>query len=301
MRKYLLIPLAILVVLAGCEKNPPVPDPEPEDPVEPIVIPEPPYTVVESSFSTWRSDGLLVGGVLFSPEELKGKKPALILCHGLDGTWKDTEAYGRAAARMGLVACCFDFCGGHDGESKSQGERKDNSILTEISDVGAVYTAISGREDVDSYKIFLMGGSQGGLVSALYAAYNPSKIKALGLMFPAFNLPELVRTYTDSWLKGLDNFPETEPVTVYGHSFYRKYAVDAYDLYPFDVIGDYKGPVLIMHGTADSLVPVSVSRQADTIYDNSDLIEMEGQGHGFDEAATQSAISYMEDFLTELI
>ena len=103
MRKYLLIPLAILVVLAGCEKNPPVPDPEPEDPVEPIVIPEPPYTVVESSFSTWRSDGLLVGGVLFSPEELKGKKPALILCHGLDGTWKDTEAYGRAAARMGAA------------------------------------------------------------------------------------------------------------------------------------------------------------------------------------------------------
>lgn len=166
MKRYLWILLAVMALVAGCHKAPLPPDPEDPDNPEVPVIPEPPYTVEESSFSTQR-DGLRIGGVLFSPVELKGRKPAVILCHGLDGSWLDTEPYGRAAARLGCVSFCFDFCGGHDGESKSEGERKDHSVLTEIQDVAAVYNAMKAREDVDPNRIFLMGGSQGGLVSAM--------------------------------------------------------------------------------------------------------------------------------------
>ena len=155
--------MAVLALLAGCAKTP-VPEPDPDDPGTPE-LPKPPYDVEQTDFATYR-DGLKIGGYVYTPRDLPGKKPAVILCTGLDGTWADTEPYAKAATTMGLVSCCFDFCGGPAGASLSDGDKANNSVLTEIEDLGAVYNAIAERADVDPGKIFLMGGSQGGLVSA---------------------------------------------------------------------------------------------------------------------------------------
>ena len=297
MKKYLWLLMAVLALLAGCGK-----DPVPEDPDTPGTpaeeLPKPPYEVKENDFSTFR-DGLKIGGYVYTPNGLPGKKPAVILCTGLDGTWADTKPYAEAATTLGLVSCCFDFCGGPDEESQSLsgGTKADNSVLTEIEDLGAVYNAIVARDDVDPNKIFLMGGSQGGLVTALYAADNPSDVMALGLMFPAFNLPDLVRTYASLIPGGIDNM--TEPVSLYGHKFYPKYVKALYNLYPFDVIGNYKGPVLIMHGNQDDLVPITTSEKALEKYEDAMLIPITNQGHGFDEASTALAIQNLENFLKE--
>ena len=256
-------------------------------------MPQAPYTVVEVDFQTTRGT-LKIGGKLYLPKELeKYTKPAAIFCTGLDGSWKDTEVYGKAAARMGIVSCCFDFCGGPAGDSLSDGSKADNTILTEVQDLAAVYAAIKAREDVDPARIFLMGGSQGGLVTALYAADHPADVAAMGLMFPAFNLPDLVRQYAGIF-GGIDNLPDS--VTVYGHVIWRQYAREAYNLYPYEVIGKYEGQVLIMHGTQDTTVPESYSEEAVKVYKNASLIVMEGQGHGFDAAGTEKAIKHLEDF-----
>ena len=293
MRKYLWILMAVLALLAGCAKTP-VPEPEPDDPGTPE-LPKPPYDVEQTDFATYR-DGLKIGGYIYTPRDLPGKKPAVILCTGLDGTWADTEPYAKAATTMGLVSCCFDFCGGPAGASLSDGDKANNSVLTEIEDLGAVFSAIASREDVDPGKIFLMGGSQGGLVTALYAADHPADVLALGLMFPAFNLPDLVRQYLAPF-----GGPAivTSPITYGGHTFYPKYLSDIYDLYPFDVIGNYEGPVIIMHGDQDTLVPLSTSEDALSKYKDATLCIIRNQGHGFDEDGTALAIERMEEFLKE--
>lgn len=286
---------ALALFLAGCRKSPVPPAPEPDPFEEPETPPEPPYNVLQSNFSTTR-DGLRIGGFLFTPEGVKGRKPAVIFCHGLDGSWKDTEPYARAATTAGYVSCCFDFCGGPQGPSISEGDRSDNSVLTEVQDLKAVYQAVSAREDVDPGKVFLMGGSQGGLVAALYAAENPSVVAAMGLMFPAFNLPDLVRFYIAVYYEGdLDKVPES--ITYSGHTFGRKYAVDVYDMHPSDLIGAYEGPVLILHGDNDQLVPLSSSQSALQIYKDATLFILEGEGHGFSAAGTEKAIGYLLDFL----
>ena len=280
--------LGFVALVNSCtEKTPDTPE-EPE-----VGRPEPPYTVVEADFQTTRGS-LKIGGKLYLPKELeKYSKSAAIFCTGLDASWKDTEVYARAAAKQGIVSCCFDFCGGPSGASLSEGNKSDNTILTEVQDLTAVYAAIKAREDIDSGKIFLMGGSQGGLVAALYAADHPADVLALGLMFPAFNLPEIVRQYA-GLLGGVENLPES--VTVQGHTIYKKYAVDAYGIYPFDVIGKYEGPVLIMHGTQDTTVPIANSQQAVKVYKNAELVVLDGQGHGFDATGTQKAIENLERF-----
>jgi len=278
-----------LVLFGGCRK-PAVPEePEPvevipEEPAEPVDPPKPKepvvYEVVETDFSAVR-DTLHIGGKLFFPKGLEGRKPVVICCHGLSGDISDTVPYGQAAATMGFVACCFDFCGGPRGYSLSDGERADNTLLTEVADLAAVYEELSLRADIDSTRMVVMGGSQGGLVAALYAAEHPGKPKALGLLFPAFNIPDLVRLYT---------------ILMHGG---RKYAVEAYGLYPLKMIGAYEGPVLILHGDKDELVPLYYSQEALKEYKDAELIVLEGQKHGFDLNGRQLAIGYLKEFLSE--
>ena len=255
------------------------------------------YQVTRTDFSTQR-DGLKIGGVLYLPAGFKGKMPAIICCHGLSGSFSDTVPYGDAAARLGFAACCFDFCGGPRGMSLSEGEREDNTLLTEVADLAAVYDALASREDIDPEKIFVLGGSQGGLVAALFAAQHPSGIAGLGLLFPAFNIPDLVRLYVTLY-GGPDNVPDS--VSLSGHTFWRKYVLEAFDLYPYELIGKYEGPVLILHGDKDEMVPLSYSEDAVKTYKNASLIVLEGQYHGFNSTGVTLAIEYLGEFLSGLL
>lgn len=307
MKRQFWLLLAVLTILVGCEKSQ-VYSSSPKDPQTPET-PEPPkepeitYTVVRSAFSTTRDD-LKVGGYVYTPEELDGKKPAMIFCTGLDATYEATEPYAIEMTKRGFVSCCFDFCGGPDEESTSlsDGSKADNTISTELLDLEAVLNAVSAREDVDPDNIILLGGSQGGLVAALYAAQNPSAFKALGLLFPAFNLPDLIREGVHDKIGDVDvsTIPDfLFPITSQGHKFYKKYIVDIVTIYPFDVIGAYKGPVLLIHGALDPLVPVYVSERAVETYDDVTYHVIADQGHGFDAEGTAQAIKYFDDFLTE--
>ena len=309
MKKLLWTLLAVLAVMAGCSKSPLPSSTSPSTPQAPEDT-EPGYKVTKSGFSASR-DNLKIGGYVYTPDGLEGKKPAIILCTGLDATYKETEPYAKAATKLGFVSFCFDFCGGPDEKSTSLsgGKKSDNSVLTELLDLEAVFNYASAREDVDPDNIVLMGGSQGGLVAGLYAARHPSDFKALGLMFPAFNLPDLVRdgvqdaleTYGFSDLSSVPDLPLFFPQEYEGHKFYKKYLVDIMTLYPFEEIGAYKGPVLILHGDADPLVPVSISEQAAELYDIVDFYVLNGQGHGFNSEGTAKAIEYMEEFLSAMV
>lgn len=260
-------------------------------------IPEPVVTgeVEVSDFSATRGD-MHIGGKAYMPKGLNVKKPALICCHGLFGSYKDMEAYAHAAAKIGIASFCFDFCGGSADGSLSDGDALDNTILTQIEDLAAVYDAVSGRNDIDRSQIIVIGASQGGLVSALFAVQNPSKVKALGLLFPAFNLPDIVRTATEVLFENTDNLPEYVGIPSLGITFGRKYILYAYDLYPLDMIGAYEGPVFILHGDKDLLVPLEYSEKAVKKYKDANLVVLKGQDHMFKAGGPDKAIELLENW-----
>ena len=258
---------------------------------EPVITGE----VEVSDFSATRGD-MHIGGKAYMPKGLTVKKPALICCHGLFGSNKDMQPYAAAAAKIGIAAFCFDFCGGPAEGSLSDGEAMDNTILTQIQDLTAVYDVVAGRDDIDRSQIIVMGASQGGLVSALFAAQNPSKVKALGLLFPAFNLPDIVRTATEVLFENPDNLPEYVGIPDLGITFGRKYILYAHDLYPLDMIGAYEGPVLILHGDEDMLVPVEYSQTAVKKYKDASLVVLKGQDHMFNAGGPDEAIKLLENF-----
>ena len=74
-------------------------------------------------------------------------------------------------------------------------------------------------------------------------------------------------------------YPATEKI---GDNFvsgtYSEAAL-SFDIY--DVIRDYKNDVLLIHGTADPVVPFAYSERAAQTYENARLEVIEGAGRGF--------------------
>lgn len=273
-------------------------------PVTKVAAPDT-YDVSIVEFSTTRGS-FHIGGKLYMPRGLEGRKPAVIMCHGLFGSFINMEPYAKAAAKMGIVAVCFDFCGGPPGQSLSDGDiAKDNSVLTELEDVTAAYDALASRPDVDPSRIVVMGESQGGLVSALFAAKYPSRVKALGLFYPAFNLPDYVRTAVDTFFGGdPDKVPEEGLGIKLGDNnftFSRKYVLDAYDIEPYKVIGNYTGTVSILHGDKDIVVPIEYTYEALKIYKDANLDIIPGQGHIFDQSGIGQATTILQNWFPKVL
>ena len=72
------------------------------------------------------------------------------------------------------------------------------------------------------------------------------------------------------------------------------------DLLDYDIYEDikaYEKKVLIIHGDADDIVPLSYSRKAVKTYSSADLKVIKGAGHGFYGAEEDKAVEYMLSYL----
>lgn len=228
-------------------------------------------------------------GKIYYPDA-EGKFPAVIMSHGYNGTNADFVTECKYYAQNGYVSYAFDFCGG-SGASKSTGKSTDMSVFTEKNDVIAIFNYFSEMDRVDKDKIFLFGGSQGGLVTALATEELGDKVAGMALYFPAFNIP-------DDWRKTYptaDKIPDTNDY--WGLLLGRKFFEDIHDFQVFDNIGTYSKNVLILHGDKDAIVPISYANRAVDTYPNAELIIMNGEGHGFTPAGAAKAKEEVLKFL----
>ena len=118
-----------------------------------------------------------VYGNLYYPADGQ-KHGAVILSHGYNGCGSDFVNECKTLASNGFVAYAYDFCGGSN-KSKSSLSTTEMTIFTEKEDLLAVYDDISKQDMVDPDKIYLMGGSQGGLVTALATEELQDKVAAM--------------------------------------------------------------------------------------------------------------------------
>ena len=211
-------------------------------------------------------------GQVYVPDGVGYHRPTVILSHSFGLTYKSMNAYCAMLAKNGYVAYCFDFCGGSK-KSKSDGKTTDMTVFTEVKDLESVLSKARALKRVDKNKIFLLGTSQGGLVSALTASKNSSKVRGLILMYPGLNMAdEMTKNY-----KG--HVPKTANflVMTVGHD-YISTLID-YDIY--GNIKNFKKDVIIIHGTADSRVPIRYSEKAVETYKSATLYRIRGANHGF--------------------
>lgn len=235
-------------------------------------------------------DGKQIYGVVYIPQNAGERMPTIIYSHGFGGSHQYGTQYAEAMAARGYVVYCFDFCGGSPG-SRSDGSTLEMSLFTEQADLEAVIKMMQELDYVDSSNLFLLGTSQGGAVSALTGAKHPDEIKGMVLLYPAFvmvdNANELFRS------------AEEIPDTYYfmwmnvGRTYFEP-LLD-YDIYAD--IADYPKDILILHGDADNIIPLSYSEKAVEVYSSAQLKILPGAGHGFYGDDAEQAISYITEYL----
>ncbi|NMB19107.1 MAG: alpha/beta fold hydrolase [Erysipelothrix sp.] len=233
--------------------------------------------------------GRTVYGMSYLPQGIE-KFPLVIFSHGFNGTHRDFGLNSEYLAAKGIGAVCFDFCGG-SVNSKSDLKTSEMTLFTEKEDLLAVIDEVKNWEQVDNDQIFLFGGSQGGLVSALAADERINEIKGLILLFPAFSIP-------DNWnerFPTLDLIPET--VDLWGVTLGRAFFESIHGYNVFDHIGKFDQNVLIFHGDQDDIVLLEYGERAAKHYSHAEIEVFHGEGHGFSEAGNQKVAEMTYEFV----
>lgn len=223
-----------------------------------------------------------------------GRAPLVICCDGVAASLAATADVADHLNRMGLATYRFTFRGRWPG-----GDMTDASLLTEVVDLDAVVDAAragaaSGEGPwaaTDPERLVLLGQSQGGAVVLLAAARRPELFAAVVAWHPALSI-------VDDLHRGLGSLDRVgETFAWMGQTLGRRYAADVWDLDIDAEIAGYTGPALIVHGTADSLVPVSYGRRAAQVLPHARFVPIPDAGHGFQREELEAALAATDDHL----
>lgn len=228
----------------------------------------------------------------------------VILSHGFMGNMKATEPYALELAKKGFHAFIYDFCGG-GFETISDGSFHEYMTpFTEVDDLKTVIQYVQGREDLDADKLILLGNSQGGFVSSIVASELQNEVKNLILVYPALCIPDDAR-------KGKMQMIEFDPDNIPPHVGFDRFMICG--AYPrsvkymniYEVMKKYHGDVLLLHGTADTIVDYQYSVKANESYQSEgtscEFHLIEGAGHGFREKYFDEAMAFINNYLDKKV
>lgn len=236
------------------------------------------------------NNGANIYGMAYIPKDAGDTVPTVIISHGYGGSNTTNRNYAEYLASHGIAAYCFDFRGGGNS-SNSDGKTTDMTIFTEKSDLNAVLDKVKELDFVDTDNLFLMGTSQGGLVSAMTAPDRASEISGAILFYPALCIVD----NTHERYSTVSAIPET--TNFMGMTVGRDYFESVYDYDVYTDITRYTEDVIIVHGTADSVVPLSYSQKAAQEYNSAELKIINGGGHGFYGSDADTATEYVMEYI----
>lgn len=235
-------------------------------------------------------------GEITAPQGYQNQNlPIVILSPGFGNNLDFISSrYAERIARLGFITYCFEFYGGNHG-SRSGGAMTEMSPFTEVDDLTAVVNAISEKTFVDKDNIFLMGYSQGGVVSAITASENVDKIKGLILMNAALVLFDDAK----SLFKSVDEIPDL--VNFRGNTLGKIYFERSISYDIFDVLPNFNKKTLIIHGDRDNVVPVSYAQRAFNTFPNSQLEIISEAGHIFSTTQDNNLFPFISNYLATQI
>ncbi len=236
--------------------------------------------------------------IIQSPKLQDGEKcPMVVFCHGFSGS-KDGPMFELIADTLqahGIASIRFDF----NGHGDSEGAFQDMTVPNEIEDAKKVVAYVRDLRYVSDLAI--VGHSQGGVVASMTAGQLSEQqgqpaFKAVALMAPAAVLrDDAIRGNTMG--KMYDPFDPGEYVELFGGlKLGGNYIRTAFSLPIYETAAKYQGPALIIHGTADRVVPYTYGERFHEIWPKSELVIQDYFDHGFSQNIYRST-DIVADFL----
>lgn len=225
--------------------------------------------VRNASYLSWESiDGTLVPirirGYMARPAVINGKRPGLVLSHGLGGAAMESQATGLAALTGAVVIAYTGPGGGTVAENTSEGRASgyDNGLrmFDTIPDVRGAWfwghavaamraiTCLERRDDVDASRIGMTGYSAGAVATLTVAGVDDRVIAAVPL------------SGTLAW-----DVATTSP-SAWQHELLRLAGLDITSarwsklmelLAPATLLENTRAAVLMVNGTTDEFFPVA--------------------------------------------
>jgi uncharacterized protein len=213
------------------------------------------------------SAGSKLLGVLYrAPGD--GPRPTALLLHGIPGWEKNTDiAYALREAGWNALIFHYRGCWGSEGDDTLAGIPDDVRA--------ALDTILSGDFSVDPNRIVAVGHGLGGWAGIVAASRDPH-IRAVVTMNGIANLR--VMSLRDEVAADYARFLRN----ITGKGIQSQWRALEATYNPVDVVDLlHSCPLLIVHGTADELVPVSQAVELKSHAEASELVLMEGADHSF--------------------
>ncbi len=204
------------------------------------------------------------------------KGPVVIIMHGLMSSSEEPliRTMAEKLNNKGIATVRFDF----DGHGKSGGEFIDMTVPKEIEDAKMMIDFVEKTGKFSS--ISLVGHSQGGVVTSMVAGELNDRIDRIVLFAPAAVIYDEANSGTTLFTK-YDPLNVPEYITTFDHKIGRQWILEAQKLSIYPTAEKFTGPVSIIHGIPDELVPYSYSQKYHQIYKNSELHLLDGIDHSF--------------------
>ncbi|MBO5404850.1 MAG: alpha/beta hydrolase [Paludibacteraceae bacterium] len=224
--------------------------------------------------------------------------PMVILMHGIFASQRITPmpTIARQLAEAGIASIRFNF-GGH---WSSEGEMVKMTIENEIAEATAMWQYACSLPYVS--KIGLLGHSQGGVVASMTAgriAVSGSKKQPYGLVLIA-PASVLKTACNQGSMLGAKFDPKNPPeyVKCFGMmKVSREYILSTQQLDIYGTAEAYNGPVRIIHGSDDTLVPMWCSEDFKRTYgERAELIVVENENHRISRKTKQVAALVVDFF-----
>jgi pimeloyl-ACP methyl ester carboxylesterase len=252
-----------------------------------------------------KSNDLTIRGSIRLPSDFdknnSKKYPVIIMSHGILGDRNQGELFSGLADKLedkGVVTVRFDF----DGYGNSDGKLVDNSIKTEVNDLKSVIQYVKTLDYIDTKQLNLVGFSMGGAATSIVAGELKDEIANVVLWAPAAVLVDdcAAGRLMDATVD-VNNLPDEIPVMGGQFTFGKAFFKDAIGLDIYGEAKQYTGPVLILQGNADKIVPMSYSEKYNQNYANSKLVVIDKGEHVFSGDPLKQVIKLTVDFFNEKI
>lgn len=229
-------------------------------------------------------DGLHLAATLVTPDAPTGR--AVVLVHGGGVTREEGGFFTRLAtglAAAGVASLRFDL----RGHGNSEGSQEELTLSTILNDIRVALASV--REATGATEVSLLGASFGGGICAYYAAKQPDDLSRLVLLNPQFDYKKRTIDSRDYWRSDVISDERAEELNETGALLFkadlkhgRPFLNEVFWLKPHEVLGEITSPTLIVHGNADTLVPIEGSRNAVAQFTAPvELVEVDGSQHGF--------------------